>query len=45
LYWIEKNIGKIRYLGIWGGEDKNYVEEKIPLERPVEEKKPKKQEG
>ena len=20
LYWIEKNIGKIRYLGIWGGE-------------------------
>ena len=20
LYWIEKNIGKIRYLAIWGGE-------------------------
>ena len=26
LYWIEKNIGDIRYLGIWMPEEKNCVE-------------------
>ncbi len=40
LYWIEKNIGKIRYLSIWQGEEKTFVEEQIHLERPVEIKKP-----
>lgn len=45
LYWIEKNIGDIRYLGIWNPENKEIVEEKMILERPVVEEKPKPAEG
>lgn len=29
LYWIEKNFGEIRYLGIWRPEEKSYVDEKL----------------
>ncbi len=35
LYWLEKNIGKVRYLAVWHGEEKTYNEEMIQLERPV----------
>ena len=45
LYWIEKNIGNIRYLAIWNPEDKVAAEEKLVLERPPEPEKPKPVDG
>lgn len=35
LYWIEKNLGEIRYLAISTPESKVAVEEKLVLEKPV----------
>ena len=41
LYWIEKNIGNIRYLAINEPEEISESEEKIQLERPKAPEKPK----
>lgn len=41
LYWIEKNIGEIRYVAIWNHEAKLIPFENIILERPVVEQKQK----
>ena len=41
MYWIEKNLGEIRYLGIWNPEQKEIKEELMHLERPPVEEKPK----
>lgn len=45
LYWIEKNIGDIRYVGNCKHEDKNVHEEKMVLEKPQPPQKPKPAEG
>lgn len=42
LYFIEKNIGSIRFVGVWGVEQKQFKDEKMKLERPVVEVKKKK---
>lgn len=34
LYWIEKNLGEIRYLGIWVPEKKDCKERKMKLKKP-----------
>lgn len=41
LYWIEKNIGNIKYLAINEPEEISESEEKIQLERPKAPEKPK----
>ena len=45
MYWIEKNLGEIRYMGIWSPEEKEIKEDMMKLERPPVEEKPKKPEG
>ena len=45
LYWIEKHLGEIRYLGIWNPEDRQIKEEVMALERPPVVEKVKKPEG
>lgn len=35
LYWIEKNLGEIRYLGIWNPEPKEIKQKNMKLEKPV----------
>lgn len=37
LYWIEKNLGEIRYVGIAVPEEKAINEEKYMLEKPKKE--------
>ena len=44
-YEIEKNIGCIRYLGIWVAEECEAKEEEMKLEAPPKEEKPKPAEG
>ena len=41
LYWIEKNLGEIRYVGIASPEEKTITEEKYKLEREKKEEKEK----
>lgn len=41
LHWIEKHLGEIRYVGIAVSEAKESAEEKMVLEKPVQEEKPK----
>lgn len=42
---IEKNIGTIRYLGVWGAEETESKEEELKLQEPPKEEKPKPAEG
>lgn len=44
-YWIEKNIGTIRYLAVFGHEDAESHDENLHLEKPVVAEKPKPAEG
>ena len=41
MYWIEKYLGEIRYLGIWEPEPTEINEKMMKLERPPEPVKPK----
>jgi len=41
LYWIEKNLGEIRYLGMWNDEVNQINEKLMKLERPPQPIKPK----
>lgn len=45
MHWIEKNIGSVRYIGVWHNETKEIKEEKLLLEKPVKPEPPKKAEG
>lgn len=44
-HWLEKNIGIIRYLSIWSGEEAESKDEIMHLERPQQVEKPKPAEG
>lgn len=44
-HWLEKNIGIIRYLSIWSGEEAESKDEVLHLERPQQVEKPKPAEG
>ncbi len=44
-YWIERNVGKVRYLAIWSEEAGESKDEVMELQRPAEVEKPKPAEG